>query len=106
MGVLSGILIRAIRSAITPCSARIRGVGDASEFGKHDGLIGIRLTLEQQQTTARAFSLEQPRYLLRAVTLGNALRLVVVIVNADNIGRDTFPAIISDHRARGIKRLG
>ena len=34
------------------------------------------------------------------------LRLVVVVVDADDVGRDAFPPVVTNDRARRVERLG
>ena len=74
---------------------------------KHDrGVDGYALLPEHQQPAARPFAPKQPRqYLVGLVAAGDAVRVGVVVVNADDVGRDAFPAVVADHRAGRVERL-
>ena len=71
------------------------------------GCSACALLLEHQQPPARALALEQPRqHLVGVVAPRDALGLVVVVVDADDVGRDALPAVVADHRPRRVERLG
>ena len=66
----------------------------------------MRLFIEQQDATARPLALEQPgQPFFGAVASRNAVGIGVVVVNADDVGGDTFPAVIADHRPGRVERF-
>ena len=95
----------AVRPRVSPGAVGVGREGDAAEFGEHDGLVGVR-SLEQRSRPAGAFAFEQARRFVAAVTPCDALRLVVVIVDADDVRGYALPAVVANHGTRRIHGLG
>jgi hypothetical protein len=68
---------------------------------------GWRVTFQGQQAAAWPLTgKEPPHHLLGMVALRKLLRVIVIIVYADDVGRHAFPAVIPDHRPGRVKRFG
>src|SRR4051794_38310370 len=67
----------------------------------------MRLFIDEKNAAAGPFALEQPwKSFLRSVSPRNALGIGLVVMNPDDIGCHALPAIVSNHRTRGVKRFG
>src|SRR6187399_3494569 len=70
-------------------------------------MLAPRVTVQHQAAPAWTLALEQLRqHGMREIAAADALGLVVVVVDTDDIGGDAFPAIVSYHGARRILRFG
>jgi hypothetical protein len=64
------------------------------------------VAFQHQHTSSGTFALEQARqHFVGAIAHRDAVRIPVVIVNADDVGRHAFPAVIADDGPRGVERF-
>src|SRR4051794_36396024 len=64
------------------------------------------LARQHQDASPRTLLLEQPHHLIGAVTGCDAGRLIVVVVNSNDIRGDTFPTVIAHDGTGWIECLG
>src|SRR5688572_27924492 len=65
------------------------------------------MPLEQERAARRALALEQLRYdVMREVATAHAFVVRIVVVDTDDVGGHALPAIVADHRSRGVVGLG
>ena len=61
---------------------------------------------DKEHSSARVLTFEELRFdIVDTIPLADAVRPIVVIVNADDVGRNTLPTIIPDYRSCRIERL-
>src|SRR5262249_17943638 len=88
-------LFRRVGLGVAPRALRLRA-RDASEFRQHDWLILMFVAVEYEQPPGRTLALEQARNLFsRRIASCDALGIAVVVVNADDVGGDAFPAVVA-----------
>jgi hypothetical protein len=65
------------------------------------------LLADEQHTSAGPLALEEMSLeVIDPVALAQSFGLIVVIVDADDVGCDALPAVVSKDRAAGIEGLG
>src|SRR5690606_466428 len=75
-----------------------------AELGEHDRLIVLLDVIEDDHAAARTLATKELRDVLhRSVAFDEEGRPVRVVVDADDVRRDAFPAVVSDHRPRRIE---
>ena len=107
---VAGIKIRIVfHAGVTPDLLALAGrrlvEGDAAEFGQHDRLAAMWITIQRQDTSAWAAPVEQVA-LRRTVAGLQVFGIVVIVVDAENIGCRRFPAVVADYRPGCVERLG
>src|SRR5579885_2070520 len=99
-------LLRRIAARIAPSAIGGRRERNTPKFTEHDWLGTPRFAVNKEHTAARPFPVQQSRFhLVLSVAMPDSLRLVVIIMDADDIGRDAFPPVVADNRASWIQRL-
>ncbi len=68
--------------------------------------VGLRGAVEHEQPAARPLAAEEPRQRrVGVIAARQALRIWIVVVDADDVGGDALPAVVADHRPRRIERV-
>src|ERR1700709_1488178 len=96
-------------AAVSPCHILGTTQCDATEFGQHDWLTSHLPFLKPQHSPARTFELEEACFhFIDSIALHDAIRLVVIVVNADDVSRYALPSIVSDDgtcRVQGLSEM-
>ena len=89
------------------CSERFGREGDTAEFGQYDRLAAVRVAVKREDAAVRTPPVEQLLGLdLDSLTQPQVLAVDVVVVDADDVDGAASPAVVADHRARRVQRLG
>src|SRR5690606_28125731 len=95
---------RVLDADVSP-TAWLAREADSAELGEHDRLIVLLDVIEDDHAAARTLATKELRDVLhRSVAFDEEGRPVRVVVDADDVRRDAFPAVVSDHRPRRIER--